>query len=230
MTTVDVLKPIIRQRPRTAEDKSSYCPTDPCLREQQQGTSVEWLENTAGVHNQHDMTAQDDMMIPRLLNRPNTAPVPSKENHIVRDLEKQNSNFRSARYLAMQWRSRSAQWSASSSIRTFKTSSSLFSSPPPPPLREYDSDSDSSMQNISADDSVVSQVSEAHKMLETWKHRSMSLSTENQSSFLSVSENDDDDEKTLRDSLHEANNQEEVVTSNSGHDFSDEFDVVDSFA
>jgi hypothetical protein len=170
--------------------------------------------------------------------RPKTAPVQLEKSNVVRDLEKQNSNFRSARYLALQWRSRSAQWSATSSIRSFKTSSSLVSSPPPP-LKEYDSDSESSFENVpSADESVVSQVSEAYKVLESWKSRSASLSVGNHSSFASESEEkeeeDDDhdhgDDNKFNKTYWDQETTHEKDPRNSREDGSDEFEMADSFA
>ena len=106
-------------------------------------------------------------------NRPRTAPV-SPEERQTQDLAVQNSNFRSARYLSLQWRSRSTQWNASSSMRSFKDPSSKQSEAPPA-LREHDSDSDS--DNGSIDESVQSQVSEAYKMIESWKNRPLSGSS-----------------------------------------------------
>jgi hypothetical protein len=108
-------------------------------------------------------------------NRPRTAPE-SPEKKQIEDLAVQNSNFRSARYLSMQWSSRSTQWDARSSMRSFKDPSSKQSKAPPA-LREYHSDSDSDSDNGSIDESVQSQVSEAHKMIESWKNRPLSGSS-----------------------------------------------------
>lgn len=168
MATLEVPKLAIRRRPITAHslDSSTYSLSSP---------------------------KAIDSHTSDLTHRPKTAPVTSDEPNIVRTLEKQNSNFRSARYLALQWRSRSAQWSVTSSMHSSKTSSSLVSSPPPP-LKEYDSDSESSYDNASADESVVSQVSEAYKVLETWKSRSASLSVGNRSSSHSDSDEEEDEE------------------------------------
>eukprot|EP00557_Chaetoceros_sp_GSL56_P003049 CAMPEP_0176491798 /NCGR_PEP_ID=MMETSP0200_2-20121128/8628_1 /TAXON_ID=947934 /ORGANISM="Chaetoceros sp., Strain GSL56" /LENGTH=542 /DNA_ID=CAMNT_0017889259 /DNA_START=86 /DNA_END=1714 /DNA_ORIENTATION=+ len=173
MATLEVpnLDLAIRRRPITAHslDSSTYSLTSPKA-----------------------IDKQDSSHSSDLTQRPKTAPATSEEPNIVRNLEKQNSNFRSARYLALQWRSRSAQWSVTSAMHSSKTSSSLVSSPPPP-LKEYDSDSESSYDNASADESVVSQVSEAYKVLETWKSRSASLSVGNRSSSHSDSDEEEED-------------------------------------
>lgn len=97
------------------------------------------------------------------MTRPVTAPEMS--------IRAQSPHLRSAKYLASQWRSRATQWSASSSMRNFKETSSLPSSPPPP-LSEHDSDSDScGKSTTSLDESIQSRVSDAHSVLEPWKNR-----------------------------------------------------------
>ena len=112
--------------------------------------------------------------------RPNSAPASPDNKELLLNpaghLEAQNANFRSARYLATQWSSRSTQWSASSSMKNFKdVSSSSKQVTPPPALREHESDSES--DDGSLDESVISQVSEARKMLDSWMHRSSSVSS-----------------------------------------------------
>ncbi|GFH50351.1 hypothetical protein CTEN210_06827 [Chaetoceros tenuissimus] len=87
------------------------------------------------------------------------------------ELEIRNKNFRSARYLSMQWASRKTQWSATSSMSQRSLRSSQQKSKASlPPTRLDDSDSDS--VNSLEDQSVHSTVSEAKKVLEAWKHRS----------------------------------------------------------
>jgi hypothetical protein len=205
-----------RRRPRTAHADRS--------------TSSSHIDSLSAPTSERRRRQQDSSFhTSELMHRPKTAPALSEEFHKVRDLEKQNSNFRSARYLALQWRSRSAQWSATSSMRSSKTSSSLLSSPPPP-LKEYGSDSESSFENASVDESVVSQVSEAYKVLEAWKSRSSSLSVGHQSSFYSDSEDDNADDTD--NDKHAIENQEMMGEDPdiSNEDDGDEFGMVDSFA
>ena len=147
-------------------------------------------------------------------NRPRTAPASPDEKQ-TEDLAVQNSNIRSARYLTMQWRSRSTQWDASSSMRSFKDPSSKQSEAPPA-LREYDSDSDS--DNGSIDESVQSQVSEAHKMIESWKNRPLSGSSNGGGSF--------NGNQTREDSLRSTKTEK---TKNSLSRPSDEFGMANSF-
>ena len=122
--------------------------------------------------------------------RPRTAPADMDKEEDKEDVAK-NSGLRSARYLAMQWRSRSTQWNASSSMRSFSETSTLPSSPPPA-LKEQTSDSDSdSIDNHSVDESIISQVSEARSFIDNWKLRA------------SMSQESDDDggEAAFTDSL-----------------------------
>ena len=122
--------------------------------------------------------------------RPRTAPADMDKEEDKEDVAK-NSGLRSARYLAMQWRSRSTQWNASSSMHSFLETSTLPSSPPPA-LKEQTSDSDSdSIGNLSVDESIISQVSEARSFIDNWKLRA------------SMSQESDDDgvEAAVTDSL-----------------------------
>ncbi len=137
--------------------------------------------------------------------RPQTAPV---NNNVPAS---STASLRSAKYLATQWRSRSTQWSASSSMRGFSESSSLPSSPPPA-LKEKDSDSDSdfSVTDASVDESVMSQVSEARSVLESWKLRA------------SMSRDSEDNEDEFGDSLRSFETQK---TRNNTHKARDEFRV-----
>ena len=150
--------------------------------------------------------------------RPYTAP-PAGYNIDLEKLGKESANLRSARYLAIQWRSRATQWSASSSMRSFRESSSLQSGPPPP-LKDTDGSSDSDLDsaNESFDESVQSQVSDAYKVLEPWKRRADSLSQGGARSYT--------DETGFKDSRRSV---ETLKMSANLNRASDEFNLQDSF-
>ena len=105
-------------------------------------------------------------------NRPNTAP--GIQNRSREELLAVSSSARSARYLAIQWRSRATQLNLSKSM------SNVVKDSAPSPMRvsdgsdESDSDGESSQSDVSCgtmDESIMSQVSDAQKVVEKWQQR-----------------------------------------------------------
>jgi len=120
--------------------------------------------------------------------RPSTAPVgASRTKYGV-----EPHSLRSARYLAMQWRSRATQWSSSSSLGGNKRgmlndslSTTSISTSQPPELTQVEDDyssdasSDSEISHkstASLDESTKSHISDAHSVVEVWKDRAVSIS------------------------------------------------------
>ena len=211
------------QRPATANIRSysSYLDSSPVP----ENVGLEFSTTTSSSFDSAGADAKiPERFVPRKRNitmtkpqnsaqrRPQTAPAANSSKHSTT-----SASLRSARYLATQWRSRSTQWSASSSVRGFSETDALPSSPPPAlEQNKYDSDSDSDFSiTDSVDESVMSQISEARSFLESWKLRA------------SMSQDSDDDD--YKDSMRSVETRKMSANLRKSKS-ADEFQTEESFS
>ena len=194
MASVQMEQPMVRHRPQSSPSSST--------------------RSTVNSNSQTKLssTPEDTTPITTTSNPPSSSASSRPTSAPADELEIRNKNFRSARYLSMQWQSRKTQWSATSSMsqRSLRSNSQTKKASLPPTRLENDSDADS--VNSLEDQSVHSTVSEAKKVLELWKQRS-SLS------FDSMSIEEHTDEKQQEEEEYESDHQEP-----------EEFQMKDSFA
>ena len=154
MASVQMEQPMVRHRPQSSPSSPTRSTVNSNSLTKLASTPEDSTPITTSTSNPPSSSASS---------RPTSAPAD--------ELEIRNKNFRSARYLKMQWASRKTQWSATSSMsqRSLRsTSQTKKASLPPTRLDDSDSDSINSLE----DQSVHSTVSEAKKVLEAWKQRS----------------------------------------------------------
>lgn len=139
-----------------------------------------------------------EMSMGQSLNRPSTAPqaaIAGIKNKSREELLAASASARSARYLAIQWRSRATQLNLSKSM------SNVVKEAAPSPTRvsdesESDSEDESSQSDVSCgtmDESIKSQVSDAQKVVEKWQQRWYER-TDSQS-FDATASRDEEDER-----------------------------------
>ena len=156
------------------------------------------LPSSHEMKRSHSITGRTGLPGSRPTQRPSTAPVGASRKYGA-----EPQNLRSARYLAMQWRSRATQWSSTSSLGGksnnrsvgMNDSSLSLSSSQPPDLakveddHDYSSDASSDSEishksTASLDESTRSHISDAHSVVEVWKDRAISYSASSDSGLL----------------------------------------------